>query len=213
MMKRHSVRLIFIVVLVAAAIWVVLPNNPGIHVAGIDREVKVVQGLDLQGGLRVLLEADLPEDVDISSEQMQTARDIIEKRVNALGVTEPIVQIAGSRRILVELPGIGDPEEAVATIKETGLLEFIEIDRADYLQLGPGGAVLTDFGQSSAATALQDELPQTAQPTEAEQPAATTEAEPTPSPTAAIAGASFEDKVLHTVMTGAMLEDATVASD
>jgi preprotein translocase subunit SecD len=224
MWSRHSFRLILIVILVAIAIWLVLPDNPGIHIAGLDREVKVVQGLDLQGGLRVLLEADLPEDVGISGEQMETARNIIESRVNALGVTEPIVQVAGSRRILVELPGIGDPEEAVATIKETGLLEFIEIERSDFLSFGPGGIVQTDFGQATLG-----ESQFTTQPTEAGQPPAptstppptpeipgsaatgadsTAEASPTPSTTAT----PPDEKVFHTVMTGAMLEDASVAS-
>lgn len=223
MWSRHSFRLIFIIILVAVAIWLVMPDNPGIHVAGLDREVKVVQGLDLQGGLRVLLEADLPDDVDISSEQMETARNIIESRVNALGVTEPIVQVAGSRRILVELPGIGDPEEAVATIKETGLLEFIELERSDLLSLGPGGTIQTDFGQRTSG-----ESQPTAQPTGSEQPPAPTpsassaadtpesatpgagspaEASPTPS-----AAPPPDEKVFHTVMTGAMLEDATVGS-
>lgn len=214
MIKRHSVRLLFILVLVAAAIWVVLPNNPGIHIASIDREVKVVQGLDLQGGLRVLLEADLPADVEISSEQMETARNIIEKRVNALGVTEPIVQVAGSRRILVELPGIGDPEEAVATIKETGLLEFIEIDRTDYLQIGPGGTVQTDFGQSTTATSPQAESTESTEPSEAQGTAAASEGDTSPTPTpAAVDDTAPQERVFHTVMTGAMLEDATVASD
>ena len=110
-----------ILLILFAAIWTVLPENPGIHLGSINREFKVVQGLDLQGGLQVLLEADLPPDTEISTEQIQTARDIIENRVNGLGVTEPIIQVAGSNRIVVELPGIENPEEAVATIKETGL--------------------------------------------------------------------------------------------
>lgn len=221
--QRHTFRLLFIVVLVGVAIWLVLPDNPGIHIAGVDREVKVVQGLDLQGGLRVLLEADLPEDVDISSEQMETARNIIESRVNALGVTEPIVQVAGARRILVELPGIGDPEEAVATIKETGLLEFIEIARADFLSLGPGGLVQTDFGRSSEEeTSAPTDSSETGglpaspspslsaeEPLESATPGAGVSTETTPT---AAAAPSPSEKIFHTVMTGALLEDASVAS-
>jgi protein-export membrane protein SecD len=57
---------------------------------------------------------------------MDTARQIIDRRVNALGVTEPLVQTEGDRRILVELPGIENPEDAIALIQETALLEFID---------------------------------------------------------------------------------------
>jgi protein-export membrane protein SecD len=54
------------------------------------------------------------------------AASVIENRVNALGVVEPLVQTQGSRRIIVELPGIQDPDQAIATIRETALLEFID---------------------------------------------------------------------------------------
>jgi len=121
-MRRNYWRwLIPILVLAALAGWVVWPDNPGIRIGGFERKIELVRGLDLQGGLQVLLEADLPPESEITAEQMQTARDIIENRVNALGVVEPLVQVAGSRRIVVELPGVADPEEAVATIQETGL--------------------------------------------------------------------------------------------
>ncbi len=57
----------------------------------------------------------------VTADQMNTARQIIDRRVNALGVTEPLVQTEGERRILVELPGIDNPEEAIALIQETAL--------------------------------------------------------------------------------------------
>ncbi|MFN2284661.1 MAG: protein translocase subunit SecD [Anaerolineae bacterium] len=82
-------------------------------------------GLDLQGGLQVLLVADLPEGRTVSSQDMGLARDIVEKRVNALGLTEPVVQVQGSERIVVEIPGIEDPAQAVDTIRETAMLEFV----------------------------------------------------------------------------------------
>jgi protein-export membrane protein SecD len=82
-------------------------------------------GLDLQGGLQVLLVADLPEDRAVDSQAMATARRIVENRVNALGLTEPVVQVQGSERIVVEIPGIEDPAQAVDTIRETAMLEFV----------------------------------------------------------------------------------------
>lgn len=152
-----------ILLIVAAAIWVVQPNNPGISLGTFQREIKIVRGLDLQGGLRVLLEADLPEDADITSEQMNTARTIIENRVNGLGVTEPVIQVAGNRRILVELPGIGDPELAVATIKETGLLEFVEMGYLsnDEIFLLMDQTIQTDFETSGEdSTGSTEEIDQ-----------------------------------------------------
>jgi protein-export membrane protein SecD len=57
---------------------------------------------------------------------MDQARQIVDRRVNGLGVVEPVVQISGGNRILVELPGISDPKAAIDTIRQTGLLEFVD---------------------------------------------------------------------------------------
>ncbi len=219
MFKSYYSRFVFILLIIAGAIWIVLPNNPGIHLSSWTKEFEVVQGLDLQGGLRVLLEADLPETTEIAADQLDTAASIIEKRVNALGVTEPIVQVAGTRRILVELPGIGDPEEAVTTIKETGLLEFIEMDINDVYSLTPGQRIKTDFGMDSSATT--EGLP-TSTPTAEEEQATPTQEPATPTPTAGEtqptpSGEEItsepQEKIFHTVLTGAALENAGVARD
>lgn len=115
MVRRDFIWLVVIIVIIAAGLWVVQnPNYP------------VMRGLDLQGGLQVLLEADVPPEENVTADQMDTARQIIDRRVNALGVTEPLVQTEGERRILVELPGIENPEEAIALIQETALLEFVD---------------------------------------------------------------------------------------
>ncbi|MEM7348361.1 MAG: hypothetical protein AAF485_29375, partial [Chloroflexota bacterium] len=90
------------------------------------RSIKVRQGLDLQGGLQVVLEADLPVDQVAQSGTMEAARIVVDNRVNGLGVTEPLVQLQGENRIIVELPGISDPELAIRTLRETGLLEFVD---------------------------------------------------------------------------------------
>ncbi len=107
--------LVLIVAIVAAAVWVI--TNP---------RFPVRLGLDLQGGLQVLLEADVPDGQEITLDSMNTARQIIDRRVNAIGVSEPLVQVEGARRILVELPGIEDPQEALSLIQETALLEFVD---------------------------------------------------------------------------------------
>jgi preprotein translocase subunit SecD len=107
MREREIAPLVGILVLTLAAIWVALPNNPGLHIAlgpiKIDREIKLYQGLDLRGGTQVLLEADVPEGEAVDRETMLAAKTIIEKRVDSLGVTEPHIQLQGTRRISVEL--------------------------------------------------------------------------------------------------------------
>jgi len=115
MTRRDFIWLVIIILIVAAAIYIILSPDYTIH-----------RGLDLQGGLQVLLGADVPEDQEVTSDQMNTARQIIDQRVNALGVTEPLVQTEGDRRILVELPGIDDPQQAISLIQETALLEFVD---------------------------------------------------------------------------------------
>jgi len=192
-------RAVVILLLVVLALWVVWPANPGVHLGSFDQPIEVVRGLDLQGGLRVLLEADLPAETEITAEQLQAARDIIENRVNALGVTEPVVQVAGARRILVELPGIEDTEQALSTIRTTALLEFV-----DFSQVSPVDArtmmalpVVTDYGVQAESGATP-----TAQ---AGAPTPTAEAG-SPSPTATT-------PVFHTVLTGADLESAAAVAD
>lgn len=107
------------------------------------RSIKVHQGLDLQGGLQVVLEADMPAGQDLQEGSMEAARVIVDNRVNGLGVTEPLVQLQGENRIIVELPGISDPELAISTIKETGLLEFVD---AGSTPIPDGTAITTSLG-------------------------------------------------------------------
>lgn len=84
----------------------------------------IKQGLDLQGGTHVVLEAvDTPE-APVDDDAVQRVVKIIEKRVNELGLTEPIIQRQGERRIIVELPGVKDPEQAIEVLGETAMLEF-----------------------------------------------------------------------------------------
>ncbi len=184
-MKSRQVRiLIIIIVLVAVAVWVDLPNNPGIHFAGINRDIKTVLGLDLVGGVQALLEADLPADQAIDAEAMNTAVQIVENRVNGLGVTEALVQKAGDRRIVVEIPGETDPEQALAVLKQTGLLEFVDMSSLtpqEALVL-EGTTIQTDFGVGQSSN-----------------------------PTATITS-TLTSPIFHTVMTGAGLKEVAVTT-
>ena len=115
---KHYRNLFFIIPILAIAIFLVTPYAT---------KVSTHLGLDLVGGAQVLLEVDVPAGTQINSEAMDTARTIVENRVNARGVSEAVVQRAGERFIVVELPGEADPEKAVAAIKQTGLLEFVDM--------------------------------------------------------------------------------------
>lgn len=131
MSGRDYIWLIVIVFLVAAAVYMVA--NP---------DYPIQQGLDLKGGLQVLLEADVPEDRSVDPEDIDTARQIVGQRVNALGVVEPLVQTEGLRRILVELPGIENPQLAIDLIQETALLEFVDTGT---FSLPPGLCIRTNL--------------------------------------------------------------------
>ncbi|MEJ2413201.1 MAG: hypothetical protein P8Y34_09460 [Anaerolineales bacterium] len=81
-MKQNRRWIIPILILIALSIYINLPNHPGIHIGSYNKEIKTQLGLDLVGGVQALLEADLPPDVEVTAENMQTARRIIEDRVN-----------------------------------------------------------------------------------------------------------------------------------
>jgi preprotein translocase subunit SecD len=197
-MKQYRT-LIFILVIVATAVWMVLPNNPGIHIGSINRQIQTRLGLDLVGGVQALLEADVPASQAVSAQDMQTARQIVENRVNALGLSEAVVQQAGERRIVVELPGETDPQRALDTIKQTGVLEFVAMDNSPV----PEGTVIkTDFASSGEA-----------QPTPGP-----TGTQPTPSPTESGTAqpvtptTSTQETIYHTVMTGTDLKTVQVTT-
>lgn len=230
-MRQRDVRLLIgIIVVVLLSAWVVSPQNPGVHIHALginyDRNIKTRLGLDLQGGVQVLLEADVPSGQEVTRESMDAARGIVENRVNGLGVVEPNVQLVGDRRIMAELPGVDDPDQAVATFRGTGLLEWIDAGSTD---LEPGTVVKTTFGQAAdepgtaatpaaspttAATATPAASPTDEATPEPSAPAATpapvaaqpTEAaQPTPVPT--------EERVFKTVLTGKDLKAAWVDTD
>lgn len=94
------------------------------------RDFEPKLGLDLKGGIDLTLRADVSEiDEARRDEALVAAKEIIERRVNALGVAEPIVQtsrVGGEYRIIVQLPGVQDPEEAKKLVGQTAKLEFRE---------------------------------------------------------------------------------------
>lgn len=88
-------------------------------------EKPYVLGLDLQGGVSLVYQADLTDIADKSG-AMSGLRDVIERRVNMFGVSEPVIQIQGENRLSVELPGVTDVKQAIEMIGQTPYLEFDE---------------------------------------------------------------------------------------
>jgi preprotein translocase subunit SecD len=190
--------LIFISILTLVAVWIDLPGTTG-NVFGLKDNVDVHEGLDLQGGLQVLLQANPPGGGKVDSGALEGTRDTIERRVNGLGVSEPVIQTQNNNQIIVELPGVKDPEEAVRVLKETALLEIID-PQGQYL---PEGTVVnTTLG---TAASLNDEGTPEASP--GASPVGSPEASPVASP-AATASATPEGTVYTTIISGKDLKDA-----
>lgn len=127
-MRRNTYRLIFILLLLGFAVWALMP---------LDREVLgrkgLLLGLDLKGGSHLVYEADLikKDPAQTDNEVMEGVKQKIERRVNAYGVTEPIIQRQGANRILVQLPGVKDIDEAIKLIGQTAQLDFREQKPSD----------------------------------------------------------------------------------
>ena len=88
-----------------------------------DGPLGLTLGLDLQGGVQLIYEA---VEEGVTASQMEGVKEKIERRTNAFGVTEPTIQLLGENRILIQLPGVEDVEEAKRLIGSTGKLEFKE---------------------------------------------------------------------------------------
>lgn len=84
-------------------------------------------GLDLRGGTQVVLEAQDTARVQVDGDVASRTLEVLRRRVDALGVAEPTLQRSGDRRIIVELPGVADPEEAVEVIGRTAQLAFHQV--------------------------------------------------------------------------------------
>jgi len=109
-------------------------------------------GLDLQGGIHMVYQADLSSvESGQGDEAINGAIAVIERRINILGVTEPVIQKQGADRILVELPGIKEAEKAKRLIGQTALLEFQErVEKDGETKWVPATAVVS--GQEKALT-------------------------------------------------------------
>lgn len=87
-------------------------------------------GLDLKGGVYAVLEAEPKEKGEvITNETMDSLIEVLDRRINGIGVAESVVQRTGTNRVIIELPGVKDTKEAIKVIGKTALLEFRILDK------------------------------------------------------------------------------------
>lgn len=157
MPRNPRIVLLFIITLTLLAFYIDLPKvkifgkeitHPAINLTGFKRDLEPKLGLDLSGGVQLVMSADM---TNINSEDqesaIESAKNIIENRINSLGVAESTIQTAKSgdqHRLIVELPGISDVDTAVATVKKTAHLEFRTL-KAEFIQEGSFSALPQDF--------------------------------------------------------------------
>ncbi len=138
--KRDAGILILVAILLGVAAYFAFPLS------------KTNLGLDLQGGLAVILEA--KSSAEDLGDKMDQAVEIIQNRVNKLGVAEPEIQRQGEKKISIQLPGIDNPEEALGVIGKTAVLQFFDVKN-----FGTGYASEAE-ALAAAGVDSQDALPE-----------------------------------------------------
>jgi preprotein translocase subunit SecD len=139
---KTPLKALVIVAVCAISIWAVVPVQKTIHL-----------GLDLQGGARLLLQLYPTAEVPTITAQVQAqTREVIDRRINGLGVAEPSISNVGTNRILVELPAVKDPDQAEKVLKQVAVLEY-KIVPFDVMQ--KADAAVTTLTNDPTATAKQ----------------------------------------------------------
>jgi len=125
MLRRNTLVFIIVVIIFAIALCVVFPVEKGI-LGGKDMRL----GLDLVGGSHLVYQAQFPEGAtgEDKARAMDRTLETIRTRIDKYGVTEPIIQSQEGDRVLVQLPGFTDIEEAKKLVEQTGFLEFREVE-------------------------------------------------------------------------------------
>ena len=140
-MSNLKYRVALIVALVAASVWALFPRTvvervkrDGAFVYDTVRRVPLKRGLDLQGGMHLALEVDeTRQAVTDKSDALDRALKVVRTRIDEFGVSEPVVQKVGTDRIIVELPGIDDPQRAEEVVQKSAFLQFQITDESQAL--------------------------------------------------------------------------------
>lgn len=150
-------RLLLILGCVLVSAWALFPRTviervkrDGVFVYDTVQRVPLKKGLDLQGGMHLTLEVDESRQaVPDKAEALDRALKVIRQRIDEFGVAEPVVQKVGTDRLIVELPGIDDPERAQSVVSEAAFLQFQITDRTQALE-----RVLPRLDQAAAAAGI-----------------------------------------------------------
>ena len=140
-MSNLKSRLLLIAAMILASVWALFPRTvvervkrDGVFVQDTVRRIPLKRGLDLQGGMHLMLEVDQSrQQVADVSDALDRALKVVRVRIDEFGVAEPVVQKVGTDRIIVELPGIDDPERATEIVQRAAFLRFQITDESQAL--------------------------------------------------------------------------------
>jgi preprotein translocase subunit SecD len=192
-MNRRLINLLIIIVLVIVVVLIDFPFLTQLKKDVFKRDLTPVLGLDLRGGMQVIMQA--PAGYNIDKEVLQETTKILEDRANGLGVSEVVFQVAGDNYILGEFPGLSNTDEVVRVIKQTGLLEWVDVG-TDFIK--PESAIKTDYlaGSSPNVSPLVQE-PTTAPGIDSGVSGILASPQPT-------------EKTYHTILTGSTIKSVSV---
>jgi preprotein translocase subunit SecD len=152
------ITLFFVLALTVAAGFVCLPNGPYLKIGSkviFKSEIKIKEGLDLQGGAHLVYSVDLSKTEDArKNDAMSSLAKVIENRVNGFGIAEPLVQTSKSGndyRLLVEMPGVKDVNEAINLIGKTAELDFRELLTQDATEFTKTDLTGKDFKSATVS--------------------------------------------------------------
>jgi preprotein translocase subunit SecD len=193
LMNRRFLNLLIIIALVIVVVVIDFPFFTQQKKDIFKRDLTPVLGLDLRGGMQVIMQA--PAGYNIDKEVLQETTKILEDRANGLGVSEVVFQVAGENYILGEFPGLSNTDEVVRVIKQTGLLEWVDVG-TDSIQ--PGTAIKTDFLPGSPSSVSNS----------------TQQLTPTPGIDSGASGilatSQPQEKTYHTILTGSAIKSVSV---
>jgi preprotein translocase subunit SecD len=165
-MTNLKYRFLLIAGLVVASVWALWPRTviervkrDGVFVYDTVRRVPLKKGLDLQGGMYLALEIDESRGaVANKPDALDRALKVVRTRIDEFGVSEPVVQKVGDDRIIVELPGIDDPERAEQVVQKSAFLQFMITDESNALEraLPRLDQIARDVGGPTSSGALGD---------------------------------------------------------
>ena len=150
-------RIAIILLLVAASGWALWPRQViervkrnGVFVYDTVDRVPLKRGLDLRGGMHLALEIDESRGtVADKSAALDNSLKVIRNRIDQFGVAEPVVQKVGNDRIIVELPGIDDPQRAQELVQKAAFLQFQITDKTSALDRAPSCRLLVPPSSST----------------------------------------------------------------